>query len=51
MNVIVLVKDLSTETIIDTVPFASIESAEIWMDAQMLIWEEDRAYKIVEVAE
>lgn len=47
----VLVKDLRTEEIIDSVPFATSESAEIWMDAQMLIWEEDRAYKIVEDVE
>jgi hypothetical protein len=46
--IIVLVKDLRTETIIDTVEFHNIQSAEIWMDAQMIIWEEDRAYKIVE---
>jgi hypothetical protein len=44
----VFVKDMRTEEIIDMVPFASVESAEIWIDAQMLIWEEDRAYKIVE---
>lgn len=43
----VLVKDLRTETIIDTVEFHSVDSAEIWVDAQMLIWEEDRAYKII----
>jgi hypothetical protein len=46
--IIVLVKDMRTEKIIDSVPFASVESANIWMDAQMLIWEEDRAYKLVE---
>jgi len=46
--IIVLVKDMRTEKIIDSVPFASIESAEIWMNAQMMIWEEDRAYKLVE---
>jgi hypothetical protein len=47
----VLVKDLRTEEIIDSVPFSTVETAEIWMDAQMLIWEEDRAYKIVEDAQ
>ncbi len=47
----VLVKDLHNEQIIDMVQFASIKSAEIWIDAQMLIWEEDRAYKIVEDVE
>ena len=46
--IIVLVKDMRTEEIIDSVPFASVESAEIWMNAQMLIWEEDRGYKLVE---
>jgi hypothetical protein len=49
--IIVLVKDLRTETIIDTVEFHSVQSAEIWMDAQMLIWEKDRAYKIIESVE
>jgi hypothetical protein len=44
----VLVKDMRAEKIIDLVPFASVKSAEIWIDAQMLIWEEDRGYKIVE---
>jgi hypothetical protein len=43
----VLVKDMRTEEIIDSVPFASAISAEIWIDAQMLIWEEDRGYKLV----
>jgi hypothetical protein len=47
----VLVKDMRTEEIIDMIPFASVESAEIWIDAQMLIWEEDRGYKIVECIE
>lgn len=47
----VLVKDMRTEEIIDLVPFASVESAEIWIDAQMLIWEEERGYKIVEDVE
>lgn len=47
----VLVKDMRTEEIIDMVPFASTESAEIWIDAQMLIWEEDRGYKLVEDVE
>lgn len=46
--IIVLVKDMRTEKIIDSVTFASVESAEIWMDAQMMIWEEDRGYKLVE---
>lgn len=44
----VLVKDLRTEKIIDSVPFSYVEFAEIWVDAQMMIWEEERAYKIVE---
>lgn len=43
----VLVKDLHTEEIIDSVPFDTLESAKIWVEAQMMIWEEDRAYKIV----
>ena len=47
----VLVKDCRTEEIIDFVSFASAQSAEIWVDAQMMIWEEDRAYKIVEDVE
>lgn len=47
----VLVKDMRTEQIIDMIQFASSQSAEIWIDAQMLIWEEDRAYKIVEDVE
>ena len=47
----VLVKDMHTENIIDVIPFASVKSAEIWVDAQMLIWEEDRGYKIVEDVE
>jgi hypothetical protein len=47
----VLVKDMRTEKIIDMIPFTSVESAEIWIDAQMRIWEEDRGYKIVECIE
>lgn len=47
----VLVKDMRTESIIDMIPFASIESAEIWIYDQMMIWEEDRGYKIVECVE
>ncbi len=47
----VLVKDLSTETIIDSVPFDTYESASNWVNTQMFFERIPRAYKIVEEKE
>ena len=50
MTYIVLIKDLETETIKEGPSFADREVAEAWVDIEMVMWEEVRAYKIVEVA-
>lgn len=49
MTYIVLIKDLETETIKEGPSFSDREVAEAWVDVEMVMWEEVRAYKIIEV--
>ena len=49
MTYIVLIKDLKTETIKEGPSFSDREVAKAWVDVEMAMWEEVRAYKIIEV--
>jgi hypothetical protein len=48
MTYTVLEKDLRTEEIVTSTTFSSLVDAEDWVEEMSSIWEEDRAYKIVE---
>lgn len=44
----VLVKNTQTENVTEAGTFSTYQAAVLWMEEQMEIWYEDRAYKIVE---
>jgi hypothetical protein len=49
MKYMVLIKHLDTDLIVEGPFFKKKMFAETWVQAQMMIWEEERAFKIVKV--
>jgi hypothetical protein len=48
MNYVVLIKNLRTESVKEGPSFDTHAEAELWIDTQMSIWKEEKAFKIVE---
>jgi hypothetical protein len=45
----VLIKHLNTDLVVEGPFFKRRKDAKVWMEAQMMIWEDERAFKIVKV--